>query len=616
MTTNPQPASSPSEPLYFPSDAPRLFGWLHVPPAEQAADVGLVICKPFGAEAMGGHRSLRAFAEMAAATGVPALRFDYLGTGDSANIDPDADQIEAWCCDVRSAVDELRRRTGVTRVCLLGFRLGAMLATLAAARSDCVDGLILVAPVISGPRYLQEMRTTRLAALLGAAPAEPASDSAGDAAAPGAGSMEVSGYAVSGATISALSRIDLAAQAAPRVSGMLVIDRDDLPEARAWVDALSGHGVQTEYAALPGFVQMMITAPHFTLIPHTMIAVAREWLLRFESVRSMSAPQHAAWREPGSTAAAVSRLPLPEGEIDGVLSERPVRFGPGGMIFGIVTEPGGNERRRRAVVLVNNGADYHIGSARMSVSLARRWARRGYCVLRMDLTGLGDSDTRHGRPDNEVFPPTAVEDVRAAIEFMRERYQVGDLSIFGLCSGAYHALRAGVAALPLNRIFMVNPQIFSWKEGTPIDAINVADVVRAPAVYRELAVSRANWCKLLTGKVDVARIVKICFRRVALSLESTLRGLLRLMGLRLPSDLGWQLEQIAARGVQTTIVFSRGDPGIELLRMRGGSGIKRLGERCQVHIIDCADHTFSGSSSRAVLEKVLSDELFARQPPR
>lgn len=602
VTANPLPAISPSGPLYFPGETPRLFGWLHVPPAERVADVGLVICQPFGAEAMCGHRSLRAFADMAAAAGVPALRFDYLGTGDSANIDPDADQIEAWCRDVLAAADELTRRTGVTRVCLLGFRLGALLATLAAARSDCVDGLILVAPVISGPRYLQELRTTRLAALSGAT----------DAVVPGAGSMEVSGYPVSGATSSALSRVDLAAQGAPHVSAMLVIDRDDLPGARAWIDGLSGHGVQIEYTALPGFVQMMITAPPITLVPHAIIAVAREWLLRFVSVRSRSTNQHGASRESGSAAAAAPVLPLPAGGIDGAPCERAVRFGAGGMIFGIVTEPYGDERRRRAVVLVNNGADYHIGSARMSVSLARHWARRGYCVLRMDLTGLGDSDTRPGRPQNEVFPPTAVEDVRAAIEFMRERYQVGDLTIFGLCSGAYHALRAGVAALPLNRIFMVNPQIFSWKEGTPVDAITVADVVRAPAAYRERALSVAHWRKLLAGKVDVARIVKICFRRVVLSLESTLRGVVRLMGVRLPSDLGWQLEQIAARGVQTTIVFARGDPGIELLRMQGGSAVKRLGERCRVHIIDCGDHTFSSSSSRAVLEEVVGERLFAR----
>ena len=283
------------------------------------------------------------------------------------------------------------------------------------------------------------------------------------------------------------------------------------------------------------------------------------------------------------------------------------------MIFGIVTEPSGGERRRRAVVLVNNGADHHIGTGRMHVSLARRWGRRGYVVLRMDLAGLGDSNTRQGRPDNEVFPPAAVEDMRVAIEFMRERYQVGDLTLAGLCSGAYHALRAGLAAVPLNRIFMINPENFSWKEGAPIDAIHVADVVRSAAVYRELCAFRRNWRKLLAGKVDVARLVKICYRRIGLSLESTLRAVARLLGVRFPGDLGWQLEQIAARGVRITIVFSRGEPGIKLLRMQGGSAIRRLGERCRVHIIDGADHTFSRSSSRAVLEEILSDELFARQ---
>ena len=612
VTPNPLPATSPSEPLYFPSDAPRLFGWLHLPPAELAADMGLVICKPFGSEAMPGHRSLRAFAEMAAATGVPALRFDYLGTGDSANIDPDADQIQAWCRDVVVAVDELRRRTGVTRVCLLGFRLGALLATLVAARSGCVDGLILVAPVISGPHYLREMRTTRLAALLATA-SEPAGGGAGDVAAADTGSIDLSGYSVSAATLSALSRVDIAAVGALRVSRMLVIDRDDLPRARAWVDSLSAADVETEYTVLPGFVKMMMVSPQFALIPHAMIAAARDWLLRFASVRPMSANQGGLRREPGSAAAALPMLSIPGEGLDGVLSERPVRFGPGGMMFGIVTEPYGGERRRRAVVLVNNGADYHIGVGRLYVSLARRWARCGYVVLRMDLAGLGDSDTRPGRPDNEVFPPAAVEDVRVAIEFVRERYQVGDLTLAGLCSGAYHALRAGLAAVPLDRIFMINPDAFSWKEGTPIDAIPVADVVRASAVYRELAFSVAHWRKLLTGKAHVAQIVTIFSRRVALSLESTLRGVVRLLGVRLPSDLGWQLEQIAARGVRIAIVFSRGEPGIQLLRMQGGSAIKRLGERCQVHIIDGADHTFSRSSSRAVLEKILSDELFARQ---
>jgi len=35
-----------------------------------------------------------------------------------------------------------------------------------------------------------------------------------------------------------------------------------------------------------------------------------------------------------------------------------------------------------------------------------------------------------------------------------------DFAVGGLCSAAYHALRAAVAGLPVNRLLMVNPQNF------------------------------------------------------------------------------------------------------------------------------------------------------------
>jgi hypothetical protein len=65
--------------------------------------------------------------------------------------------------------------------------------------------------------------------------------------------------------------------------------------------------------------------------------------------------------------------------------------------------------------------------------------------------------------------------------------------------------------------------------------------------------------------------------------------------------------------VRVIFVFARGEPGIDLLRIEAGSMVRRLGERCGVRIIDSADHTFSRSGPRQVLEEVLSEELFARQ---
>jgi len=598
-------------PLYFDSGARRLFAWLHRA-AAGTDGLGVVICKPFGYEALCAHRSVRAFAEATAALGLPTLRFDYSGMGDSSDIDANAEHIDIWLNDIVAAVEELRRRTGVERVCLFGLRLGALLATLAAARCNGVVALIAVTPVINGGRYLRELRTTRLAALLGAESAEWASTS-GEAQPESTGSMEFSGYTMSAATMDALSRADLTAFAAPTFSELLVIDRHDLPAAKGWTERLAGLGVRTRYDVLPGFVEMTMVAPQFTVIPNAMMAAVSEWLSGLkrrlpENLRNPTAGQRervAAISEPGV-------LPL-YGDLVGEVigAERPAVIGSAAPLFGIVTEPRAREVSG-AVILLSVGADYHIGASRMYVSLARRWVRRGYVVLRLDLAGLGDSGTRTGRPDNEVFPPAALDDIRSAMEFLCDRYGVRDITLAGMCSGAYHALRAAVAGLPTNRILMVNPQNFFWKEGMSLQTLQLAEVVRNPGVYRERALSAKAWRRLLTGRVNIWRIVKIYFHRALFALESTLRDLARRLRVRLPRDLGWELQEIGAKGLQIVFVFARGEPGIDLLKIQAGSAIKRLGDLCRIHIIDSADHTFSRSGPRSVVEEILSRELVAR----
>jgi alpha-beta hydrolase superfamily lysophospholipase len=601
--------STAAEPIYFDSGANKLFGWLHQPVTSPIGNVGLVICKPFGYEVMCSHTSLRAFADAAAELGVPALRFDYCGTGDSSDIDPQAEQLQVWTQDVLAAIAELKTRCAVERVCLFGLRLGALLASLAAAQSKTVSSLILIAPVISGRRYLRELRMTQLAAQLGNPPVDSPNNTTG---AISADASEFSGYPLSAATLAALAEVDLTARPPP-APDLLVIDADNHPASRGWAEALAGQQARVKYLALPGLLGMLITPPHFAQVPQEMIAAMREWLRLFLNEERSRSPIDK--QQPANRALESERkilpLPGPEHAKDRALTERPVFFATAAVLFGRVTEPRVGELRRRAVILLNPGADFHIGANRMHVSLARRWARRGYFVLRMDLAGLGDSGKRPAQPDNEVFSPAALEDIHAAIEFMRTRYGVTDITLGGLCSGAYHALRAAVAALPVNRILLINPENYFWQEGMTLADLQLADVVRNPSVYRLRVRSAAAWMRLFSGDVNVWRVMKVYINRISLALESVLRDLARLVRIHLPRDLGWELEELAARGVRVIFIFARGEPGIDLLKLQAGSSVKKLRDHCAVHVIDQSDHTFTHSDRRAALEAVLSAELFS-----
>jgi alpha-beta hydrolase superfamily lysophospholipase len=598
------PAAGLTKAIYFDSGEHKLFGWLHLPGGALTANLGMVICAPFGYEAICAHRSVRTFAETAVLQGVPTLRFDYLGTGDSADIEPGINQMEVWTLDVVAAVRELRQRTGVQHVCLLGIRLGASLATLATRHSEAITSLILIAPVVSGRRHLRELRTRRLAA----------SNSQQDVRGEGSDSLEVSGFTLSAATVAALAGIDLNTSDPAALPPTLIIDGSKLPTAVHWAETLTAHGVRSTYMTLPGLIEMIMTAPQFAKIPEQMVAAACNWLTQVSNLSDAPRESQAAGNTQSHLIASADFLTLPDNELTQptLLTERPVFFGPAIDLFGIVTEPRPGEIRRRAVILLNAGADYHIGASRLYVALARRWATRGYVVLRMDLAGIGDSSTRTGTPNDEVFPTTALDDIRAAIKFIDGQYGACDISLAGLCSGAYHALRAAASMVPVSRILMINPQNYFWDKGTTVNDMQVAELVRNPGLYRERMFSAAVWKRLIAGQINISYIFKIYIRRLLLTLETNWRNLARRLHIHISGDLGWEIERIGARGVQLVFLFARGEPGLDLLKIQAGSSIKRLGARCRIYLIDNADHVFSQSGSRSVLEKVLSDELFAR----
>ena len=143
-------------PFFFGSSGKQLFGIYHPPKTETVRGTGVLLCYPFGDEYMRTHKAMRQLPLQLSKVGFPLLRFDYFGTGDSAG-DGEEATIAQWLEDIGVAADELKETAGVSRISIVGLRLGGMLAALAAAARTDVDDLVLWDPIVDGAGYFREL---------------------------------------------------------------------------------------------------------------------------------------------------------------------------------------------------------------------------------------------------------------------------------------------------------------------------------------------------------------------------------------------------------------------------------------------------------------------------
>lgn len=151
-----------TENAYFlPIGGERLFAFLHLP--DGAPHAGAVLCAPLAEEKLWSHRVFVSFARELAARGWAVLRFDFRGEGDSDRRFEETD-FETRLEDTHAAIDELKRKTGVSKLALVGLRLGAIIAAAAAAKRDDVNRLLLWDPVVDGADYMQSVLRINLMA--------------------------------------------------------------------------------------------------------------------------------------------------------------------------------------------------------------------------------------------------------------------------------------------------------------------------------------------------------------------------------------------------------------------------------------------------------------------
>ena len=563
------------------------FAWLHSDDAAPATDCVAVLCPPIGSEYTRSHRSIRHLADRLARAGVPALRFDYHGTGDSPGTDVDPARVSTWIGNIVAAARAARERSGRSRVVLVGVRLGATLAALASERVD-PELLVLWNAPVKGRPYVREMQAiARLAAF----------ESDAD------GALEAAGFVLTAETLADLRHIDLL-QAPLRARRVLFVARDDLGADGSLAAKLDADGIANDLVVASGWGGMMADHQN-TVVPEAALASIVEWVSR-----------HAP---PGKSETAAASLHPPQPGSDVLALEvddegQPARveevlchFGDRGQLFGVLSRTD-QRPTRPAIVLFNGGAVHHVGPNRLYVTLARSLAAMGFACLRFDLEGIGDSVLRRPGRENHPYPAHATADAKAALSYLRERFGYRRFIAVGLCSGAHTAFHSALQleAEDIDEVVLINPYAFYYKEGMSLDVVNrLADTQQ----YKKSMRDPARWLKLLRGNVNLRRLLGVALRYPTTLGRSYLLALAEAFAPQFARPLARDLGRLFQKQRKVTVLLAEGEPGGAII-MADAKHTARRGVRAgfmRLETIAGGDHTFTPSRARqALVDRVLA----------
>jgi len=185
-----------------------------------------VFCLPIHEEQKSAYRPSVDAARAAADAGCACARFHYAGTDDSSG-DVLLLTMERMAQDIVGVSELLRVRTGVERIALVGIRLGAAAALMAAEGLAGLAGVLAVEPVQNGGTYLSRVMTRRkirkmVTAAEGATEAEAAP--APTSSEPRDEVIDFDGHPISAAQRASLEQLSLAERTARLEAPVLILE--------------------------------------------------------------------------------------------------------------------------------------------------------------------------------------------------------------------------------------------------------------------------------------------------------------------------------------------------------------------------------------------------------
>lgn len=572
---------TPSTPIFF-GGARHLAGWYSQgAPGTSERNASILLCPPIGHEYMCSHRAYRWLASDLSARGFSVLRFDYYASGDSAGEAGSESLLPNWLESISLAGDELRRLSGCDSLAFVGLRFGATLAATAASSRSDVESLVLWNPCVSGRSLVRQTRLLAMAAAARPGDLTPESDG-----------MESIGFLLNATTVADVARIKMDDIVYP-MRNVLIMTRDDGPSEQALSAAISRGSVGCEEQFFSNYATFMV-APTDSILPIGAIESIATWLDE----------KHPSVENPSSGAHKAAVIASSSGLLPGGVRESAVTFS-GGRLAAILAEPA-SASGNPGIVLLNSGADHHVGPHRMYAPLAREWAELGFPVLRLDLTGIGDSYSSHDLPTDDPYPPEAVSDIHDAISFMLENTGCRSVILAGMCSGAYHAIYGANKAV--SGIIAVNPPLFHHAGDPIVPDPYYNNHAESTRVARAL-LNPEKWRRLFNGSVDISYTIKIFARRIYEATRDTAAGVRQLAD----RDEAEQRDPVRLfhEGVAMHIIFNAGDKSQVFFDRKLAPRLKKLMLRddITVDVVDGADHTFMPVRWQRVLAELMTQHV-------
>ena len=156
---------------------------------------------------------------------------------------------------------------------------------------------------------------------------------------------------------------------------------------------------------------------------------------------------------------------------------------------------------------------------------------------------------------------------------------------------------------------LLNPQTFAWKEGDSLELSSRKSFL-STRYYAAALFDPVVWGRTVRGRVNIRGIVGVLRERLMAEIRTRVGSLrAKVRGQTAPqTEIERAFLQMSERGVESLVVFSFNDGGLDMIQTHLGRNAHRMAGRKNFHfaIVKGADHTFTPIGSQQVLYDIVA----------